>query len=179
MGVSLAVAGTNIAFADDATEAKALARRFATTLQGELQTALADGGPAVAVEVCRTRAPAIAARLTEESGWRIGRVSLKPRNGALNAPDEWERRVLRQFEDRRAAGADSKTLTYAEVTTQNGRATYRFMQAIPTAAACLMCHGATLTPEVAQALDAAYPGDRARGYQAGELRGAFTLSKTR
>lgn len=162
---------------DRAAEAKALTKRFATTLQGELKSAMTNGGPAVAVTVCRDRAPAIAERLSEQSGWSVGRTSLKTRNGALNSPDAWEARILDQFEQRAAAGEPVGPMRYAEVTDVDGIKTYRFMKAIPTATVCLACHGSTVAPEVAEAVDKAYPGDQARGYAIGDVRGAFTLSK--
>ena len=43
---------------------------------------------------------------------------------------------------------------------------------------CLKCHGENLDPETAAILDELYPQDKARGYKAGQVRGAFTLKKT-
>ncbi len=61
---------------------------------------------------------------------------------------------------------------------QQGQRTYRYMKAIPTAEKpCLACHGKALAPQVRARLDALYPEDRATGYEAGEIRGAFTLSR--
>jgi hypothetical protein len=40
---------------------------------------------------------------------------------------------------------------------------------------CLKCHGTDIDPAVAAKLDALYPKDMARGYKAGDVRGAFTL----
>jgi hypothetical protein len=51
------------------------------------------------------------------------------------------------------------------------------MKAIPAGEVCLACHGAAITPEVAAALDAAYPEDQARGYALGDVRRAFSVSK--
>lgn len=162
---------------DAPREAGGLIKQFATTLQGELKAAIGDGGPVNAVAVCQDKAPAIAASLSEQSGWDIGRTSLKTRNGALNAPDLWEQRVLEQFESRAENGESPKGMTYAEVVdTDDGKA-YRYMQAIPTGEVCLACHGKEITPEVAEAIDAAYPDDQARGYSVGDIRGAFTLTK--
>jgi len=158
-------------------QARGLIKQFATTLQGELQSALKAGGTVEAVQVCKERAPAIAETLSEQSGWQVGRTSLKTRNTALNTPDDWERRVLKQFEARKAAGADPKSLTYAEVVRTDGGKVYRYMQAIPTTEVCLACHGANIDPALAETLDAAYPDDHARGFSSGDLRGAFTLSK--
>ena len=158
-------------------EAKGLIKTFAGTLKGELETAMKAGGPTEAIKVCKERAPAIAADISAQSGWKVGRTSLKTRNGELNAPDDWERTVLNRFDARHAAGEPADTLAFAEVVEVNGTREFRFMKAIPTADLCLVCHGTQIAPEVAAALDKAYPGDQARGYKIGDVRGAFSLSK--
>jgi hypothetical protein len=161
---------------DDAAQAGALIKQFATTLQGELKGAIQNGGPVNAVGVCKDRAPAIAAELSQESGWDVARTSLKTRNPA-NAADAWEQQVLEQFESRKANGESPQGMTFASVVETEDGKVYRFMQAIPTQEVCLACHGKDLPPDTAQALDTAYPEDQARGYSAGDIRGAFTLSK--
>jgi hypothetical protein len=162
--------------ADADAQARELTKAFATRLQGELKAGLKEGGPTAAVRVCKEEAPAIAASLSEQSGWQVARTSLKTRNPE-NAPDEWERQVLEQFDDRQAAGQPVADMTYAAVVEQDGAETYRFMKAIPTAEVCLACHGSDLSPDLVEALDKAYPEDQARGYELGDIRGAFTLSK--
>jgi hypothetical protein len=162
---------------DDAEQAQAIIKEFATTLQGELKAALKAGGPVNAVSVCQDKAPAIAADLSEQSGWEVGRTSLKTRNTALNTPDEWETNVLEQFEARKANGESPKGMSYASVVDTEDGEVYRYMQAIPTQEVCLACHGKDITPDLAAALDKAYPEDQARGYSLGDIRGAFTLSK--
>ncbi len=162
---------------DEPWEARALIKAFATSLQGELKGAMAEGGPVCAIQVCKEEAPAIAADLSQRSEWQIGRTSLKTRNGARNAPDAWETNVLEQFESRQRNGESPKGMTYAEVVTMDDGKVYRHMQAIPTGQVCVACHGARIAPELAEAIDAAYPEDQARGYKAGDIRGAFTLSK--
>ncbi|MFN2381752.1 MAG: hypothetical protein ABR561_04260, partial [Guyparkeria sp.] len=66
------------AHADSSTDAavkaqlqdyKATMQAFGKTLKGELQTAMKEGGPMDAVQVCNQRAPEIAADLSEESGY--------------------------------------------------------------------------------------------------------------
>ena len=161
----------------DGQQAHAIVKQFATTLKGELQQAMKSGGPANAVGVCKEQAPAIAASLAEQTGWEVGRTSLKPRNVALNAPDAWEQRVMKQFEDRKAAGQPVAGMTYAEVVESDSGGTYRYMQAIPTAEVCLACHGSNIEPGLAESIDQAYPDDQARGFAIGDIRGAFTLSK--
>ncbi|WPL18524.1 hypothetical protein Thiowin_03597 [Thiorhodovibrio winogradskyi] len=161
----------------DAYLAKRLIQDFTQELQGELKGAMKDGGPVAAVAICKDKAPGIADSLSQQSGWDIGRTSLKPRNVERNSPDLWEQRVLRQFEDRARAGENPNAITYAEVVDDKDGKSYRFMKAIPTAEVCLACHGKEISPEIAAALDAAYPQDQARGYQEGDLRGAFSLKK--
>jgi hypothetical protein len=173
--VSTAIAGS--AEDPNVAEAKGIVKRFAETLQGELQGAMKEGGPVKAIEICKERAPAIAQALSEETGWDVGRTSLKLRNPGLNAPFDWERVVLVRFDERQAAGEDVQVMAFAEVAEVDGQKTFRFMKAIPAGDVCMACHGTAITPEVAAALDAAYPDDQARGYTPGQVRGAFTLSK--
>ena len=157
----------------------AITKQFATTLKGELQAALQDGGPLHAVSVCRQHAPAIATPLSEQSGWQFGRTSLKPRNIGLDAPDARERRILQQLEDRRGRGEAVDSPTYAKVVEEHGDTRYGYMQAIPTAQVCLACHGSNIDPALAEAIDAAYPEGQANGFATGDIRGALTLSRPR
>jgi hypothetical protein len=167
------------ASADDpmTEEAKGLMKQFAGQLQSELKTSIETGGPVAAITVCKDRAPAIAAELSESSGWEVGRVSLKTRNTTLGTPDAWEAQVLQSFETRLANGQPADTLSQAEVVEDDQGRAFRFMKAIPTAEICLACHGENISEPVAQALDKDYPKDRARGFKVGDIRGAFTLSK--
>jgi hypothetical protein len=159
-------------------EAKAIIQSLFGELKGALEKAIAGGGPASAVVVCKAAAPVITADSAAKSGWDVGRTALKLRNPAANSPDDWERGVLLAFEQRKAAGEDPTTMAHAEVIqNEDGTEVFRFMKAIPTAEVCLSCHGSALIPEVAAAIDAAYPEDDARGFAVGDIRGAFTLSK--
>lgn len=156
---------------------RAAVKSFMGALKGELVAAIKAGGPVNAIEVCHTAAPAIAANVSGESGWRVARTSLKLRN-PKNAPDGWEKAVLIKFEQRRAAGENPAKMEFSEVVESGGAKTFRYMKAIPTAAKpCLACHGEKLAPGVADALDKLYPADQARGFKAGDIRGAFTISQ--
>lgn len=163
--------------AADVEQAKGLVKQFATQLQSELKAAMKAGGPVKAIGVCHERAPAIAASLSEQSGWKVARTSLKTRNPG-NAPDDWERAVLEEFEAAKAAGKDPKMLVKAETVTVDGAKTFRFMKAIPTGEVCLACHGGdSVAPATEARLAELYPQDAARGFKVGDIRGAFTLSK--
>ncbi|WP_295404209.1 DUF3365 domain-containing protein [uncultured Thiocystis sp.] len=178
--VGLAIAETPAAKAPvnpNVEEAKGIVKAFATQLQGELKAAIDEGGPVQAIGVCKERAPAIAAELGEKTGWQVKRTSLKTRNAELDTPDAWEQDVLTAFEQRKAAGEDVQTMAQATVVETEAGKAFRFMKAIPTGEVCLACHGSTINPEVAAALDEHYPNDQARGYSLGDIRGAFSLTK--
>ena len=150
-------------------DAKQAVMALGSTLKTQLQAAIKGGGPASAVDVCHKIAPAAAASLSDEHGLTLTRVSLKNRNPEMGVPNDWQTRVLQDFEARKAAGESPDTLAYSEVV--DGE--HRFMKAIPTAAVCLNCHGEDIQPDVAAQIAKYYPEDRATGYREGDLRGAF------
>jgi hypothetical protein len=177
LAVLISVASAPVAAQDlDAQlqASRAAIQQFAQSLQGELRAALDAGGPPQAIEICHTRAPEIARQVSRERGVEISRTSLKIRNPD-NAPDAWEREVLEQFDARRAAGENPAHIEAQAIYVRGDQKEYRFMKAIPTAELCLNCHGARIQPEVEAALKRLYPRDAARGYQAGDLRGAFVV----
>ena len=149
---------------------------FAGALKTELTAAMQAGGPLNAIEVCNTRAPAIAESVSLDSGMNVSRVSLRNRNPG-NAPTEWQAVVLRDFETRRAAGEAADALSWQEIAQADGAREYRFMKAIPTAPMCLACHGESIAPAVAEKIAELYPEDKATGYGEGEIRGAFVVTK--
>ncbi|MEJ2060145.1 MAG: DUF3365 domain-containing protein [Gammaproteobacteria bacterium] len=153
---------------------RAAIAEFAKSLKGELQAAMKAGGPVNAVGVCNSEATEIAKRVSAEKGIQISRTSLKYRN-PNNAPTDWQKTVLEQFEQRKAAGEPVKMIDYrAEVDTPNGRE-FRYMKAIPTGALCLTCHGEQIAAPVKAKLEALYPHDRATGFKQGDIRGAFVV----
>lgn len=166
--IILAAACTQV---DDRLErSRAIVGEFQQELGGELRSAMADGGPVNAVEVCSDRAPAIAERASADSGARVSRTALRVRNPD-NVPDEAAAAVLREFEDRLAAGAKLPM----EQVDRHADGSMRYMRAIVLEPLCATCHGTSLAPEVAQAVAARYPEDRATGFEVGEVRGAFLV----
>jgi hypothetical protein len=152
-------------------DSRAAAQALGSRLMGELTAALAKS-PAAAIDVCSERAPRIAAEEAAARGAEIGRTALRFRNPD-NAPEAWQRRGLESFATALAAGADPATLEFTEVAGTDGTVERRWMKPIMTGPLCLTCHGETLAPEVAAAVQARYPDDRATGFAAGDLRGAF------
>ena len=154
-------------------EARQLAQRFVGELKPQLQRAMLEGGPTLAIEACASAAPRIADNLAAESGWLVKRVSLKSRNASRAQPDNWEKAVLVNFDERQAAGESASMLVHAEIAGD----WYRYMQAQAVEPLCLMCHGTDLTEPVRAILSEYYPDDWATGYVLGQVRGAISLAR--
>jgi hypothetical protein len=142
--------------------------QFAGTLRKKLGDALKEGGPAHAVNVCATDAPALYAKIRADTGITIGRSSLRLRTPADAAPP-WVAEWLKARGERKAAGVEG----IREIVDTGSGKVARVLRPIAIEAPCLACHGAEVAPEVAAALAAKYPGDRATGYELGDLRGAL------
>lgn len=164
---------TNPAHADqtDDAEAAALVAAYGSTLKAALMSAMKKAGPISAVEVCNEQAPQIADHLSNDH-WQIKRISLKPRNPD-NSPTDEEAAVLKQFERFQAAGSSFETLTWSGQL--DGQ--YTFIKAIPTGGLCLTCHGENIQPKLYEKIKSHYPDDKATGYRAGDIRGAFLLKR--
>lgn len=151
---------------------RALAQRFGQELQAELKAALISGGPVAAISVCRDSAPRIASALSREAGAKIGRTSLLLRN-AINAPEPWQVNVLTRYFEPAVRTTDKRVEYFVR---SAGDVDVRYMQAIRTGGLCLTCHGQNLDSALAKQLEADYPHDRARGYELGALRGAYSIT---
>jgi hypothetical protein len=156
-------------------QGRQLAQQLGGQLKAELGRAISAGGPVAAIAVCKTRAPEIAAQLSKESGATVGRTALRVRNPA-NAPDALERALLEQFAEELASGKFTGPLEAAFEINRGGQVERHYMRAIPTDGLCLTCHGSTLAPDVAAAIARDYPDDQATGFEAGDLRGAFSVA---
>ncbi len=156
--------------------ARSLVKAFGSDLKHVLQTSMKSGGPIKALAQCNIQAGPIAQENALSSGWEIGRTSLKVRN-ENNAPDEWETTTLLQFEKRKAAGENVKTMEYAETVKVGDKKVYRYMKPIPTAGLCVTCHGGDMSEEIINKVKSLYPNDQATGFMVGDIRGAFTLQK--
>ena len=163
---------------DFARESRGLVKAFAGELQGALRGAIDEGGPVHAIGVCKAEAPEIAGAVPPSSAWTLGRTSHKLRNPD-NRPDAWETAVLEDFLARAEAGEALAGMERVErVETGEGQL-LRYMKAIPVGEVCLTCHGGKLDPGLAAEIARLYPRDRATGFAAGQLRGAFTITKRR
>tara|TARA_Y100000052_G_C2955125_1_gene89570 strand:- start:805 stop:1473 length:669 start_codon:yes stop_codon:yes gene_type:complete len=160
-----------------ADEARAAAMQLGQELKAELIAAMEAGGPMAAISVCAEMAPAIASRISDETGMEVGRTSLKTRNSA-NAPDAWEVESMERFLTSSANGYSLTDIERFYALEEEGETVFRFMKPIVMQEMCVMCHGDAVSDDVMEAVRAAYPQDQATGFAPGDLRGAFTVTKT-
>lgn len=158
-------------------QARALAGQLAVQVRSELAQEMERSGPTRSLMVCKYSVPEIASRVSRQSGARVTRVSLKPRNPAVAAADAWEQRVLLDFDRRVAAGERAEKLEFSETVSEPAGRYFRYLKAVPTVAACLACHGAreSFSPAVKSMLASEYPHDQAVGYRVGDNRGGVSV----
>lgn len=149
-------------------------RDLGSLLQQLLGEELKRGGFEGAAKACSESAQMVTQEFAHERELDIRRVSLKYRN-PKDQPDDYEAARLKEWEA--AVKAGKPVAERFETVTENGRRFLRYMKPITVQGMCLSCHGPRekLAPEVREVLDASYPRDKATGYQAGDLRGAFTV----
>lgn len=155
-------------------EAARIVKNFAGILKPLLKGAIQSGRLSSAINLCSNEAPRIAKQLSQETGWTIKRVSLKPRNTKNAVADPFERKILEQFDERQKKGELPETIVYSEITGNQ----FRYMKAQGVEGICLNCHGKKLGPDVVSELKKHYPEDIATGYSKGQIRGAFSLTKS-
>lgn len=160
-------------------ESREVAKALVTQLGGKLKDELGRNGPESAVSVCRESAPQIAASLSRQTGWKVGRVGTRVRNARTGTPDAWETKALATFSERMKQGEKPDAMELAEVVTEPSGKYLRYARAIALQPMCLTCHGpAGSIPEGVRArLQAEYPLDQATGYAVGELRGAVVVKR--
>lgn len=158
-------------------EGKGLMKQFGGALKAELMAAVKAKGAPHAIAVCNVKAPEIAKKVSADSGWTVARSSHKLRN-PKNAPDSYTAAAIDEFLKRQAAGEKAADIAKAEIVEENGQKMFRLVKAIPTGELCLNCHGGeNVKAPVVEALATLYPDDMARGFNVGEMRGVFTLTK--
>ena len=164
------VAGTWTAVEEDALSAAQRAQRkraigardaMFKSLSAALMGAIAEKGPAAAIEVCKTEAPRIAKEVSKAQGVVIGRTSHRLRNAENVAPDWAKELVAAEHGDNAyRAHEDGRLGALLPIRLQH---------------ACLTCHGdpASMRADIQEQLKAHYPKDEAMGFEAGDLRGWF------
>lgn len=162
-----------VAYAD---EARAAAGMLGTRLKEQLTAAMEVEGPIGAARVCSQVAPVIAEQVSEETGFFVGRTSLKTRNPA-NAPDAWETESMERFLTSASNNYSLNDIERFYPVEEDGVMWFRYAKPIIMGEMCTVCHGSEIAPDVQAAIHEIYPEDQATGFAPGDLRGAFTVKK--
>lgn len=160
----------------EAEQARMVANQVLLETKSVLEGALQGGKPVAALRVCASVAQNIARR-HEREGWRVRRVSERPRNPA-DTPNVDELAILRAWEEDKRGGRLTSAAEHQVIVTEGGRRYLSYMKPIFIAGpVCLQCHGAPdkLAPGVLEAVKELYPHDQATGYAVGDLRGAISV----
>jgi hypothetical protein len=128
---------------------------------GELMAALDAGDAAEGINVCREKAPLVAAHVSEQYGVKIGRTSHRLRNPDNVAP-HWAKTYIEDLV------ADPTYLA-------GPHGEMGALLPIQLKADCQMCHGPVemIDDDILAAIAEHYPDDQAVGFADGELRGWF------
>ena len=151
-------------FPAETAKAELAMNELQQALLAKLKTTMESGGPAAAVEVCRTEARTIAETVARKQGIALGRTSHRLRNPA-NAPRAWARAIV---DGSAGAKAAAERIRVVDLGDRVG-----VLRPIGTAEACTKCHGSPdeVRKNLGAALAGAYPQDRATGFAPGDLRG--------
>ena len=139
---------------------------FRDRMLARLNELIVQGGPVLAIQVCRTEAPDIAKQVAEQHRLRLGRAALRLRNPG-NAPPPWARGYVEATSGRKAGDVKPVVIDLGD--------RIGLLRPIAVMPMCTRCHGAVegIDPEVRAELARHYPADRATGFAPGDLRGFF------
>jgi hypothetical protein len=147
-----------------------IAKMTFDTLRTTLLKAIGEKGFSGALAFCNTRALAVTDIYASE-GITVSRVSDKNRN-SKNVLSEYDWKEWAKYTGL-AAKKDSlkSTIVY-----RNHE--FHYYKPILMQSMCLSCHGTSgkdISKDLLRVIDSLYPGDKARGYKQGDLRGMWHI----
>lgn len=150
------------------------------SLKKKLKTALKEGGPVQAINVCSQHALALTNAITEVDGHpvEVKRTTQKFRNPA-NMPDNFEQLALTHFYELMEVSHEFPEM-YIQKIHENGKTFFYYYQPLKVDKVCLTCHGDVADMDVAlkQILQERYPMDKATDYSEGNFRGLVRVKVT-
>jgi len=142
-------------------------------LGGELKSQMQTNGPMGALHFCSQNALTLTEQLAKESKTSIKRISINNRNPVNNANkdetvllNEWDKMIK-----------NTQLLPAQKLVTVSDNTVIYYKPIIINNESCLKCHG-NVEGELAKAIKAAYPEDKATGYKIGDLRGMIAIEMT-
>ncbi len=165
---------------DAQARAQAAMAAFGGRLRSQLGEAMQRDGALGAVDFCHVQAPLIADEVMAEHGVRLGRVAVPGRHrNPGNVAGGWQAVALADFQAAVDAGGAPEAQVRAIRDDLPEGVELRVARGIRVEPACLMCHGASVAPELAARIAQRYPEDRAMGFSEGDLRGAIWAEVSR
>lgn len=157
----------------------AVAKSVGKRLLEALTAKISSDGAAASIGFCREAAPVLTAQAAtefEEQGVAfVKRMGVRVRSPG-NTPSERERVLLGEMmeEIRRTGQATPRVVLD---TASADRVSGVYYRPILTDGLCMTCHGPkeSIAPDIRAAITAAYPGDEAVDFKAGDLRGVFAV----
>jgi len=141
-------------------------------LKHELQKQMKlDASGLAGLNFCAARANEITVNVNSKlpSHASVRRTSIRPRNKAVNTPDENDIRIMEEFQ----ATADNNTSTDKDFRmVEDGNIT-RVYKALYTKPVCLKCHGENVSKRLLHEISTFYPEDNATGFTLGSVRGVI------
>ncbi|EOQ97444.1 PF11845 family protein [Leptospira wolbachii serovar Codice str. CDC] len=151
--------------------AKGITKEAKANLTEKLTTSIAAGGTVQAIPFCKQNAGPFTNALGMKNDVLLRRISDKPRN-PLNVVSDEERRIFLEIGANQSKEGEYPTKTVVK------KDFVTVYIPIPTAGLCLQCHGEPnldIKKDTLMVLQKEYPGDLARGYRVGSLRGLFSV----
>ena len=126
-----------------------------------MTASIGENGIAESIQVCKTKAPELSKSVGNDAGLKIGRTSFLLRN-SNNKPPAW----ATTFVNLRVT---------EEINVELEQGGLGMLLPIRLMDTCIKCHGdsSALDSNVAKAIEAHYPNDKATGFATGDLRGYF------
>ncbi|TGL47928.1 DUF3365 domain-containing protein [Leptospira meyeri] len=142
-----------------------------TNLVQKLTTAIAEGGTKQAIPFCKMNAIGFTNQLGKKHGVELRRITDKPRNFSNSLSAE-EKGIFLEIEKLKTSeGVFPKKTVTSDVSVT-------VYIPIPVGGLCLQCHGEPnqeIQKDTLAVLEKEYPGDLAKGYRVGDLRGLFSV----
>ncbi len=140
-------------------------------LGGELKSQMQTGGPMGALHFCSQNALALTEQIAKESKTSIKRISINNRN-PVNKANKVETALLNEWDNLVKNG---QPLPEQKLVNVSERTIMYYKPIVINNEACLKCHG-NIEGELAKAVKATYPDDKATGYKMGDLRGMIAIT---
>ena len=121
--------------------AKDLINTYSLSIQLEYEKGYSLNDPIFIKEICRQKAKEIAANMSRD-GWSITRISMDY-NNIDNAPDQTERRILKDFLAKNRKGKAAEELAWYKLNEIGNQSEFRYIRAFAMEERCMSCHSNT------------------------------------